>query len=329
MHELQHLRCKDGEAVDEHFETFTSHMLKGGINDEDLRPSAERAFLATLPVVYHSRIRREYAANKRSHEQVNTWGHETPLQHMYLVAMEIMGTSGADLATPRSSQRRGYGRSGHVNNMQEVITEVADINQQDPCKFCTYKGKPNVKHCEEACFEVGNRRSRIPLEIRLADIDPWLIRFYHEPGNNVDINKSIGVFGTTPTELASGNAWKQAIQQIMQNEQVTLKDLIPCCTTPNCPAKDKGAVKTDEAKRCETVIGLRALKQRCARIIWKEHSGSASTLANINLILCDAHQCHSIDYGQVTSTYLGECIAACDTLGLSESHRNAIYGDMK
>ena len=115
----------------------------------------------------------------------------------------------------------------------------------------------------------------------------------------------------------------------MQNDQTTLKDLIPCCTTPNCPAKDKGAVKTDEAKRCETVIGLRALKQRCARIIWKEHSGSASTLANINLILCDAHQCHSVGYGQVTPTYLGECIDACDTLGLSESHRNAIYGDMK
>ena len=50
IHELQHLRCKDGEPVDKHFETFTSHMLKGGINDEDLQPSAERAcdLVATL-----------------------------------------------------------------------------------------------------------------------------------------------------------------------------------------------------------------------------------------------------------------------------------------
>ena len=144
MQELRHLRCKDGESVDKHFETFTSHMLKGGINDEDLQPSAERAFLETLPVVHHLRIRREYAANKQRHEQVNTWGHETPLQHMYLVAMEIMGTSGADLVNNMQEveyQGVGDSESQHEARLQEESDPQDTNNTREPRKVSRQLGR--------------------------------------------------------------------------------------------------------------------------------------------------------------------------------------------
>ena len=111
--ELQYLRCHTGDMLHKHFETFTSHMLKGDINDEDLEPSAEAVFLKTLPVALHADIRRVYAANEQSHKQVGTWDRETPLQHMYAAALDVMDAP--EPTTMRFSQRRNRGQIGRAH----------------------------------------------------------------------------------------------------------------------------------------------------------------------------------------------------------------------
>ena len=299
-------------------------MLKGDINDEDLEPSAEAVFLKTLPVALHADIRRVYAANEQSHKQVGTWDRETPLQHMYAAALDVMDAP--EPTTMRFSQRRNRGRGAHINAMEDTIA-VADINQQEPCAFCHLKGKPQVKHCKEACFEVGNRKSKIPLEIRIADIDPDVIKFYHTPGNNTDLNKSICIFGNTPTELEAGKKWNRSIQQILQHTNTTLPELIPLCTKPDCPATKSGHIKPHEATQCVTVVALRLLKSKCAKFIWENHDNDATTIGNMNTVMSDAAQCFNTNaYATDTPQYRKECEDACDVLGLSHAHHNRIYG---